>query len=180
MDDARAPDAAGTRALDAGPSTRGVRVRAARPDDFPTVLALFDALNRQHADALPDVARAPDPPNLTRAELAEMLASPNVLFAVAELDGDVVGFVDASRHQPSDPTDVDAPWCGINNLAVRADRRRRGVGTALVRAAEAWAGAKGLGDVRLQVYEFNAGARAFYERLGYATLARRMRKPIGA
>ncbi len=41
-------------------------------------------------------------------------------------------------------SDVDQPWCGINNLAVKASWRRQGIGRALVRAAEEWAQRKGL------------------------------------
>ncbi len=55
----------------------------------------------------------------------------------------------------------------MNNLAVRGDARRRGVGTALMLAVEAWAKRKGIAHVRLDVFEFNAAARALYLRLGY-------------
>jgi ribosomal protein S18 acetylase RimI-like enzyme len=153
-------------------------VRPATIDDLTAVQRLFHGLDELHAGALPDVARLPEVSQVTAADLAEWIACENVLIAVAEIDGVVVGFVDASRHEPSDPTDVDRPWCGVNNLAVDPAHRRRGVATALVRTTEAWARSRGLDDVRLQVYEFNEAARALYERLGYVTLARRLRKPL--
>ena len=51
---------------------------------------------------------------------------------------------------------------------------------SFVRAAEAWSRERGLPDVRLDVYEFNAGARRLYERLGYRTYRRQMRRVHGS
>jgi ribosomal protein S18 acetylase RimI-like enzyme len=154
-------------------------VRRARPDDHDAVRVLQGELDRDHAQALPDVLSVPDPDE--DDDFDEAIANEAHCFiAVAERAGEAVGFVDASWHDPEDPTDLVGPWCRINNLAVRADHRRCGVGTALVRAAEEWARQRGLPDVRLDVYEFNVGARRLYERLGYATFWRRMRKHAAA
>jgi ribosomal protein S18 acetylase RimI-like enzyme len=157
----------------------GYPLRPARLDDLPALQALWRELDGLHAEALPDVSRVPEPSQITAEDLRQWIANESCFMWVAEAGGAVVGFVDASIHRPEDPTDVDRPWCGINNLAVAAAHRRGGIGAALVRAAEAWARDKGLADVRLQVYEFNAPAHALYERLGYATLARRLRKRLG-
>ena len=102
-------------------------------------------------------------------------------FAVAEGEGGrVVGFIDASRHEPTDPADVPAPWCGVNNLAVHRAHVRVGVGTALLEAAEEWALGRGYAQMRLTVFEFNEGARALYERAGYSTLSRQLIKRLAA
>lgn len=52
-------------------------------------------------------------------------------------------------------------------LAVAEDHRRRGVGGALVAAAEQWLAAH-VPKVQLMVRDDNAAAAGFYERLGYA------------
>jgi len=156
-------------------------VRPARTSDLDALRGLFLELHREHAEALPDVLRLPDPPEPEPADFSAAIANERRCYvAVAEEGGEVVGFVDASHHAPAHPSDADHPWCRINNLAVRWDRRRRGVATRLVRAAEDWARGKGYAEVRLDVFEFNAGARSLYERLGYATLSRQMRKPLVA
>jgi ribosomal protein S18 acetylase RimI-like enzyme len=147
--------------------------------DLGVLRGLFLELHAEHAEALPDVLRLPAPPEPELEDFSTSIVNERYCyFAVAEEGGGVVGFVDASHHTPSHPSDTDRPWCRINNLAVRRDRRRRGIATMLVRAAEGWARGKGYAEMRLDVFEFNTGARSLYRRLGYVTLSRRMRKPL--
>ena len=163
----------------AGPAPAAdVVVRRARLDDRDAIRALQADLDRAHAAALPDVL-VPDPED--DDDFAEAVADEARCFlAVAEQGGEVVGYVDASWHEPDEPTELVRPWCRINNLAVSADHRRRGVATALVRATERWARQRGLPDVRLDVYEFNVAAWRLYERLGYSTYRRQMRRFFGS
>jgi len=55
----------------------------------------------------------------------------------------------------------------VTDLAVTADARRIGVGTALMRAGEAWARDRGLPALSLDVWSTNERALTFYRRLGY-------------
>ena len=45
---------------------------------------------------------------------------------------------------------------------------RKGVARSLIAMVEDWAAQRGLGHIRLSTGAANHGARAFYERLGYA------------
>ena len=56
-------------------------------------------------------------------------------------------------------------WLTVYLLAVPADLRGRGVGTEIMRIAEAEAAARGCRGVWLDTIEFQA--RGFYERIGY-------------
>ena len=55
----------------------------------------------------------------------------------------------------------------INYLAVRANFRRQGVATALMRRVEADLALKGCPKINLQVRNTNASVLAFYSALGY-------------
>ncbi len=55
----------------------------------------------------------------------------------------------------------------VADLAVTVDARRIGVGTALMRAGEAWARDRGLPALSLDVWSTNERALTFYLRLGY-------------
>lgn len=57
----------------------------------------------------------------------------------------------------------------INNLAVKPELRRQGLDRRLMAEAEARLTAAGCPKVNLQVRNSNAGALAFYERIGYST-----------
>jgi ribosomal protein S18 acetylase RimI-like enzyme len=52
-------------------------------------------------------------------------------------------------------------------LAVREEARGRGLGRAMMTAAEGWLRARGVVKVQLMVRESNAGVIGFYEALGY-------------
>lgn len=59
------------------------------------------------------------------------------------------------------------PCAEILGLVVDETRRGRGAGAALVAAAEAWARAQGLSEIRVRSRVTREGAHRFYERLGY-------------
>ncbi len=56
----------------------------------------------------------------------------------------------------------------IGELAVAASASRRGIGRALVEAANAWAAGHGLVNLTLHTGAANTAARAFYAALGFA------------
>jgi GNAT superfamily N-acetyltransferase len=68
------------------------------------------------------------------------------------------------------PTNTFAPRAFLDSLVVSSECRGLGVGRALMTEAEAFARAWGYESVLLRVESGNP-ARAFYERLGYATPA---------
>ncbi len=62
----------------------------------------------------------------------------------------------------------------IDKLAVRPQARGGGIGRALLDEAFAWAEARGVASLEVAVNEFNTGAVALYESLGFETVIRRM------
>jgi GNAT superfamily N-acetyltransferase len=80
------------------------------------------------------------------------------------------------RAAPEVPVFVEQRCGVLDGLAVDAAWRRRGIGRLLVRAVESWAVRLGAPWVELNVYEFNAEARQFYEALGYLPLSTKLRR----
>jgi len=81
---------------------------------------------------------------------------------VAVVAGNVVGVESVRWRNGCDPPH---PW--VYGLAVVTQARRRGIGRALVEAAEGMSVARGAGHVSLDVDADDAGAMSFYESLGY-------------
>ncbi len=107
-----------------------------------------------------------DPARVTAAVrdwVEESLRDPERAVYVAEADGTVVGLVTVGvrRHFTGE---LDAY---VGELAVDATVARRGVGRALMAAAEGWAAERGLVRLTLETGAANAAARAFYGALGY-------------
>jgi ribosomal protein S18 acetylase RimI-like enzyme len=116
--------------------------------------AYFEGVKTLWQEAFPD-----DPPwNKAEVAIPAKLAVQPELFLVA-LDGDlVIGSIIAGY-------DGHRGW--LYAVAVLNARRRRGVGAALVRAAEDRLRSMGCSKINLQVRATNAIVIEFYRRLGY-------------
>jgi ribosomal protein S18 acetylase RimI-like enzyme len=66
----------------------------------------------------------------------------------------------------------------IGELAVAERASRRGIGRALIDAADGWAREHRLRNLTLHTGAFNAGARAFYAALGFAEEEVRLTRPL--
>ena len=100
--------------------------------------------------------------NVSADMIARKLRVQPELFLVATLDGVLVGAVMAGY-------DGVRGW--IHRLAVSPTARRRGMGTALLRSAEAGLAQLGCPKVNLQVRATNPHVIAFYEAAGYTVEA---------
>jgi RimJ/RimL family protein N-acetyltransferase len=87
---------------------------------------------------------------------------------VAESDDRIVGRLSIGRDtHPASEHVADV------GLMVADGYRRRGIGRALMEAAEAWALDVGVRKIELHVFPHNAAALALYQRLGYREVGRR-------
>jgi ribosomal protein S18 acetylase RimI-like enzyme len=87
---------------------------------------------------------------------------------IAELDGEIVGFVDAQLEQSPDWMHRKTVYCHIAEIAVRCAHRNQGIGGRLLRAAEDWGRQHGAEFASLEYHAANMRASSFYEqRMGY-------------
>ena len=91
---------------------------------------------------------------------------------VAELAGEIVGFVDAQLEQSLDAMHRETTYCHIAEIAVSDRHRNQGIGGRLLRAAEDWGRRLGAEFASLDYHAANRIARAFYHRrMGYRAVS---------
>ncbi len=124
--------------------TRKVTIRLADPSAYPAVERL-------------ELASFEDPWP-TEAILQELMPSALRWPILAEVDGNVVGFLMAWRT----PDELH-----ILNVAVNPEIRRCGIGSTLIKAAIGEARRCGLARITLEVRRSNVAASAMYESFGF-------------
>ncbi len=153
-----------------------VIIRAATTDDLAALLVDVTAL---HAGVLPNIyPKATADAGMTDY-LRRVLVLEDTHLFVAETDSMVVGVLILQRGEvPRTPVHVPRRWVTVDAIVVREAFRRRGIGEALMEQARAWANERGIDAVELMVAEFNTAAIAWYEKLGYTSVYRRMTRSV--
>jgi ribosomal protein S18 acetylase RimI-like enzyme len=119
-----------------------------RPDEIEAAVALWEAcdLTRPWNDPRADIRRA---------------------FAGAS--STILAHREAGRLVATVMVGADGHRGWVYYLAVAPDRRKQGLGEAMMRAAEAWVAARGMPKMQLMVRMENAAAAGFYHAIGYET-----------
>jgi diamine N-acetyltransferase len=156
-----------------------VVVRPATADDYDALCALFGEVDALHRDHLPQIFRKPPGPVREPEYCRVLLADENVGLFVAEKNASLIAFGHAAiRDAPPLPVFVPRRYAVVEGMGVKAEFRGHGIGRALMHSIAEWASAKGATAIELNVYEFNQEAIAFYQRLGFDTVSRKMGKSL--
>jgi GNAT superfamily N-acetyltransferase len=148
----------------AGANDRAPRIRVASPADRAFVLAAV----RRLAAFRPPAWRPPE--EIVGGEsrtLENFFVAPpagSALLIAESEAGAGLGFAYLERLQDYFTLEAHGH---LGMLAVTEEAAGQGVGSALMRAAEAWAREQGYRRLTLTVFEANHRARAVYDHLGY-------------
>ena len=143
--------------------------------DLPLLEPLWVSVHHRHAEAMPELA-----PYVSDAQTwavrgalyAELLAKPDTVLLLAEVDAGVIGY-GLAHVMPVGDTWLPDTWATgerigeIESLSVLHEYRGRGVGTRLLDALERELDNDGVRDLVLGVLPGNAAAIRLYERRGY-------------
>jgi ribosomal protein S18 acetylase RimI-like enzyme len=102
---------------------------------------------------------------IPRRGFRRFLASPSSALIVATRDGTIAGYALVLFR-------ANSGVARLYSIAVAPPARRRGIGAALLAAAERIARARRCAVPRLEVHEKNAAAIARYRKAGYALFGR--------
>ena len=118
----------------------------------------------EHLDGVTAIEKACFSRPWSRQSIEEELENDTSLFYAAVENGRVIGYIGMSAV-------IDEGY--IFNVAVDAEHRRRGVGTALITELVNYAKNNGFSFLTLEVRESNRDAVSLYSQLGFIEVGRR-------
>lgn len=155
-----------------------IRIRPAAEDDYDGINRVFADELAHHTALLPDRFQMTEPV-MTRPWFLDVLAHPNKTLQVAVVDGRLVGLILLLESVSLDvPIYRPRRYLEVDELAVLVEYRGQGIGRRLMETAERIAAERNIYTIELDVWQANAQAVAFYEKLGYRTIRRRMARKL--
>jgi len=156
-----------------------ISVRLAELRDREALCHLYHEFHQFHVRGVPDrLLSLGEPPESYEGSelnqtLAEIIQEDDAAIFVAEVAQQLVGLVEVYLRQDGpNPLRVSRRYGYLQSLMVDERFRRRGVGARLMETAQQWARERGVVEMRLEIWEFEAGPLRFYEACGYRTLRR--------
>ncbi len=151
-----------------------LEIRRAVDPDIGRILELLHQVEEVHREGRPDMFR-PGGIKYTESELAEIINSDETPVFVAVSEGVVLGYIFGEVNEVrGSPMLFDMKTLHLEDVCIDESCRGKGVGAVLLEYVAEWAKANGFNRLDLDVWEFNEGARRFYERYGFSTQKRRM------
>jgi ribosomal protein S18 acetylase RimI-like enzyme len=149
-----------------------ITVRPAVPEDAEGIARTFAESAAHHAQLDPERYYVPATEMIQDRyrEGRQHLSRPagEAITFVADLAGEIAGFVDARLESSPDAMHRGMIYCYIAEIAVSLRHQRKGIGQRLLRAAEEWGREGGASIACLEYHVANTRAAAFYqERMGY-------------
>src|SRR5579859_295649 len=162
-----------------------VQIRPPRPGDGEGMARVWLSAGAYYAELDPAHFQVPSAEGLAESFDADPgPRGPDALQLVAELDGEVAGWVTARIERPAANTAYqfvrESGWTRLFVDALVVDQAlwRHGIGTTLLEAAESWGRDRGADVVRLDTYAEGPVAVPFYQRHGYRRRSIRFQKPL--
>lgn len=157
-----------------------VSIRKAITSDGHALYAAWEALRHHYAVVDRRIVPTPVSQEEFVADFGEMLARETSVAFVAELDGEIMGFLSGGieANQPGRLPDRHA---SIGYLYVEPSARRLGVGTRLYEALVEWAaGHDDVAHTEMVVPASDLEASAFWHQLGFRPFLQRLWAPLTA
>ena len=145
--------------------------------DYPTVVALFQALHAYNASLDNHFALAENWEPLLREHFYQTYDSSNSLWLLAKKSGQAVGLLIASVHTDS-PIFRYNHWVEVEALYVAPAYQDQGIARGLMAQAYAWAHQQGSNRIQLYVTATNVRAKTFFAHEGFVVSQEIQRKSL--
>jgi len=149
-------------------------IRQATLSDLDHLVALEETFWQERQAMMDGSYRHVEAP-MPRETMADRVTGEGFRTFVAELDGDMLGYLVARIHRVVLPKNNAETEGAICDVYVRPGHRRRGIASELYRAASEWFTEEGCDCEKLTVYASNP-ASALYKKWGFTEFSINMRK----
>ena len=150
-------------------------IRRASAADADLLSSLNTDVQAIHASALPWHFKPPGPDTFPPAAAAAVLAQPDNLVFIAEIDSLPAGYAYAEIvRRPESSFHYAYEMVHLHHISVSPTWRRQGCGRALLDAVRTAASKTGIDLMTLDVWTFNEEARAFFQRRGFTSWSERL------
>ena len=149
-----------------------ITVRPAVPEDADGIARTYLESAEYHARLDPERYLTPAVETISASYREGRQHPPDVrgecVTLVAELTGEIVGFIDARLEQSLDAMHREMIYCHVAEIAVSCRHQNRGIGGRLLLAAEDWGRQQGAEFASLEYRTANTPASLFnQQRMDY-------------
>ena len=146
-------------------------IRKANFNDIEGIVSLLFQVHALHANGRPDIFKTGGI-KYTKEDVKEIIANENTpIFVFLNDENDVLGYTFCEIKETKEDTSLHSrKTLYIDDLCVDKNARGQHVGTKLYDYTVDFAKSIDCDSITLNVWEFNEGARKFYEKCGMKPL----------
>ena len=149
-------------------------IRQANKNDITQMVPLLDEVSKLHIEKRPDVFKIKSHEEI-KSNLEEMIQDESNIILIAEDKQVAVGVIICKVREINNHTNLkNTKVLWINEICVKQEYRRNGIGRSLIEKAKEIAKANNCLRLELNCWELNEGAMKFYEKQGLTTQKRVM------
>jgi len=149
-------------------------VRYAEREELESVNKIRKQVNEVHVKGRSDIFRK-DGWQFIESFIYTRFEEANSGVIIASMEDEIVGFAVVQYIvKPESPYNKERRYFHIEEFGVDERHRRKGIATAIIEFAKDDAKERGFDRIELDMWEFNEGALAFYEGVGFKTFRRYM------
>jgi ribosomal protein S18 acetylase RimI-like enzyme len=145
-----------------------ITIRPAGSEDADGITRTFLQSAEYHASLDPERYAVPTLETISARYREGLQHSPAKVVKginlVAEISGEIVGFIDIRLERSPDPMHREMMYCHVAEIVVSGQYQNQGIGGRLLREAEDWGRSHGAEFASLEFHVANTRASAFYQR----------------
>ena len=149
-----------------------MKIRTVRPEDSDLLINMLKQLDTETSFMMYEPGERTATADDMKLRIEQWEKSDS-LFLLLENEGDLAGFLSASRGEPK-----RVRHCAYLVIGILKDYRGKGYGAMLFQEMELWARKSGITRLELTVMTENERARHLYEKMGFIIEGKKERSMI--